>query len=239
MKLRTRLGLGIVSITIILLVPLILALRSLDAVHTQTRMLRDREFAASLVLGNLRSINDDVKVSETAVLLTNDPQTFARIRKNIDALASTSADFSKYIPRETGSELTDAVASLRAATEAEMRALNSDAVNTADEISAQRSRPAILTIEKVIARTEARLRDETRDRVEQAAATTIDAQRTAAGSLAIALLLATLIAIWLTRSITRPVFELDKGKKSVAKPLVKAPVVVKPAGKAQGNKNKR
>ena len=74
MKLRTRLGLGIVSITIILLIPLILALRSLDAVHTQTRMLRDREFAASLLLGNLRSINDDVKESETAVLLTNSPQ---------------------------------------------------------------------------------------------------------------------------------------------------------------------
>jgi hypothetical protein len=48
MKLRTRLGLGIVSITIVLLVPLILALRSLDAVHTQTRLLRDKEFAASL-----------------------------------------------------------------------------------------------------------------------------------------------------------------------------------------------
>src|SRR4029079_8749087 len=143
MKLRTRLGLGIVSITIILLVPLILALRSLDAVHTQTRMLRDREFAASLQLGTLRSINDDVKESETAVLLTNNPQTITRIRKNIEALAATTAAFSRYIPRETASELKDAVTALSAATEAEMRALNSDAVNTADEISAQRSRPAI------------------------------------------------------------------------------------------------
>src|SRR5678815_5965233 len=91
MKLRTRLGLGIVSITIILLVPLILALRSLDAVHTQTRMLRDKEFAASLLLGNLRSINDDVKESETAVLLTNKPETFARIRKNICLLYTSDA----------------------------------------------------------------------------------------------------------------------------------------------------
>ena len=117
----------------------------------------------------------------------------------------------KFIPRETNSDLLNAVTALRAATEAEMRAIESDAINTADEIAQQRSRPAIITIEKVIARTEARLRDETHDRVEQAAATTIDAQRTAAGSLAIALLLATLIAIWLTRSISRPVFELDKG----------------------------
>jgi signal transduction histidine kinase len=216
MKLRTRLGLGIVSITIVLLVPLILALSSLDAVHTQTRLLRDREFYASLQMGNLRSIVDDVKRSEDAVLITKDPATFARIRRQITALASTSAILGKYIPRETSTDLSTAVFALRAATEAEMRALESDATNTADEISAQRSRPAILTIERVLQRTEARLRDETHDRVEQAASTTIDAQRTAAGSLAIALLLATLIAIWLTRSISRPVYELDKGMKAVA-----------------------
>ena len=216
MKLRTRRGLGIVSITIVLLVPLILALSSLDAVHTQTRLLRDREFFASLQMGNLRSIVDDVKRSEDAVLITKDPATFARIRRQISALASTSAILGKYIPRETSNDLSTAVSSLSAATEAEMRALESDATNTADEISAQRSRPAILTIEKVLERTEIRLRDETHDRVEQAASTTIDAQRTAAGSLAIALLLATLIAIWLTRSISRPVYELDKGMKAVA-----------------------
>ncbi|HEX6575063.1 MAG TPA: HAMP domain-containing sensor histidine kinase [Gemmatimonadaceae bacterium] len=216
MKLRTRLGLGIVSITIVLLVPLILALRSLDEVHTQTRMLRDREFAASLLLGNLRSTNDEIKRTEDAVLITKDAVTFSRFRRQIDQLASTAASFSRYIDRQTAGELTDAVSALRAATEAEMRALESEAINTADEISAQRSRPAIITIDRVIGRTETRLRDETQERVEQAAATTSDARQTAAGSLAIALLLATLIAIWLTRSISRPVFELDKGMKAVA-----------------------
>jgi signal transduction histidine kinase len=216
MKLRTRLGLGIVSITVVLLVPLILALRSLDEVHTQTRLLRDKEFAASLLLGNLRETHDNVKAGEDAVLITQEAATFTRIRTQIDALAATSAALGKYIPRETAVELSNAVSALRAATEAEMRALESNATNTADDISVQRSRPALQTIERVIARTEARLRDETHERVEQAASTTIDAQRTAAGSLAIALLLATLIAIWLTRSISRPVFELDRGMKSVA-----------------------
>lgn len=216
MKLRTRLGLGIVSITIVLLVPLILALTSLDAVHTQTRLLRDREFAASLLMGNLRSTLDDVKRSEDAVLITKDPATFRRIRQQIGVLGTTAQSLGAFIPRETSADFTAAVSALRAATEAEMRALESDATNTADEISAQRSRPAILTIERAIQRTEARLREETHDRVEKAASTTSDAQRTAAGSLAVALLLATLIAIWLTRSISRPVYELDKGMKSVA-----------------------
>lgn len=85
MKLRTRLGLGIVSITVVLLVPLILALRSLDEVHTQTRLLRDKEFAASLLLGNLRETHDNVKAGEDAVLLTKEAATFTRIRSQIDA----------------------------------------------------------------------------------------------------------------------------------------------------------
>jgi hypothetical protein len=61
MKLRTRLGLGIVSITVILLVPLILALRSLEVVHQTTRSLRDRAFAGSLLLGNFLHIDEDLR----------------------------------------------------------------------------------------------------------------------------------------------------------------------------------
>ena len=74
----------------------------------------------------------------------------------------------------------------------------------------------MLTLDRLIARTEVRLREETRDKADKVAETTDDAQRTAAGSLAIALLLATLIAIWLTRSISRPVYDLEKGMKAVA-----------------------
>jgi signal transduction histidine kinase len=216
MKLRTRLGLGIVSITIVLLIPLILALRSLDAVHEQTRMLRDKEFAASLILGTFRELADAVRRTEDGVLISQDSGSFARIRKQVDALATTSASLAKFIPRETSTDLANAIMAVRAATESEMQAVGSGALNTADEISAQRTRPALLSIDRLIGKIEVRLRDETHQRVEEAASTTVDAQRTAAGSLAIALLLATLIALWLTRSISRPVYELDKGMKAVA-----------------------
>ncbi|MDO8500405.1 MAG: HAMP domain-containing sensor histidine kinase [Gemmatimonadaceae bacterium] len=216
MKLRTRLGLGIVSITVILLVPLILALRSLDAVHEQTRLLRDREFAASLLLGGFRELADDVKRSEDALILVAEPASLERMRKQIDLLATRAGSLTQFMPRQSSTDLSNAILALRASTEAEWQAAASGAVNTADDISAQRTRPALLTIDRVIARTEARLRDETYERVEEAASMTVDAQRTAAGSLAIALLIATLIAIWLTRSISHPVFELDKGMQAVA-----------------------
>ncbi|HEX2721371.1 MAG TPA: hypothetical protein VHM24_00535, partial [Gemmatimonadaceae bacterium] len=97
MKLRTRLGLGIVSITIVLLVPLILALRSLDKVHETTRSLRDREFAASLLLGSFRELTDDVKRSEDALILLHDQPSLLRMRQQIDRLAATADSLSQFI----------------------------------------------------------------------------------------------------------------------------------------------
>jgi signal transduction histidine kinase len=216
MKLRTRLGLGIVSITIILLVPLILALRSLEVVHQTTRSLRDREFAGSLLLGNFRQIAEELPRTEDALFAIHDAPTMERMRQHLTRLAATGDSLSKYTKHQSSADISTAIQSLQASTKAEYDAINSDANNTAEDISTQRTRPALATLDRAIASIEVLLRDETHDRVDEAASATVDAQRTAAGSLAIALLLATLIAIWLTRSISRPVYELDKGMKAVA-----------------------
>jgi signal transduction histidine kinase len=215
MTLRIRLAIGIVSITIILLLPLLLALRSLESVHQTTRSLRDREFAGSLQLGRFRKLTDDIKRGEDALAFVHDSASLARMRANLAALSSTGDSLDRYKLSPAG-EMRTAILSLRAATDAEYAAAASGNANVADEISAQRTRPALLTLDKLIAQTEARLREETRDKAERTADETVDAQRTAAGSLAIALLLATLIAIWLTRSISRPVYDLEKGMKAVA-----------------------
>jgi signal transduction histidine kinase len=215
MTLRIRLAIGIVSITIILLLPLLLALASLESVHQTTRSLRDREFAGSLQLGRFRKLTDDIKRGEDALAVLHDSASLARMRANLAALSSTGDSLDRYKLSPAG-EMRSAILSLRAATDAEYAAAASGNANVADEISAQRTRPALITLDKLIAQTEARLREETRDKADRTAEETVDAQRTAAGSLAIALLLAALIAIWLTRSISRPVYDLEKGMKAVA-----------------------
>ncbi|MFN2601994.1 MAG: sensor histidine kinase [Gemmatimonadaceae bacterium] len=215
MTLRVRLAIGIVSITIILLIPLLLALRSLESVHQTTRSLRDREFAGSLQLGRFRKLTDDIKRGEDALALLHTPATLARMRANIVALAATGDSLDRYKLSPPG-EMGAAILSLRSAIDAEYAAASTDNGNVADEIAVQRTRPALSTLDKLIAQTEARLREETRDKAEKTAEETDDAQRTAAGSLAIALLIATLIAIWLTRSISRPVYDLEKGMRAVA-----------------------
>lgn len=215
MTLRTRLGLGIVSITIILLVPLLLALRSLETVHSITRSLRDREFAGSLQLGRFRQVTDDIKRTEDALLFVHDEASLARMKRNLDGLAAIGDSLDRYKFSPAG-EIRTAILALRAATDGEYAAASAGNSAVAEDISTQRTRPAMQTIERIIAQTEARLREETRDKAQKTAEATVDAQRTAAGSLAIALLLATLIAIWLTRSISRPVHDLEKGMRAVA-----------------------
>jgi len=216
MKLRTRLGLGIVSITIILLIPLLLALQALERVHQTTRSLRDRQFAASFLLGSFRETTDAVKRSEDALILLADSASEARMRTQLNRLSVVADSLAGYTSRPAATDISNAILALRASTQATYAAAVAGANNTAEEISVQRTRPALATLERELARTEAKLRDETRDRVDEAASTTLDARRTAAGSLAIALLLATLVAIWLTRSISRPVQDLERGMKAVA-----------------------
>src|SRR5687768_1835311 len=209
MTLRTRLGLGIVSITIILLAPLLLALRSLETVHGITRSLRDREFAGSLQLGRFRQVTDDIKRAEDALLFVHDEASLARMKRNLDALAAIGDSLDRYKLSPTG-ETRTAILALRAATDAEYAAAAGGNAAAAEDISAQRTRPALQTIDRIIANDVAKLRRLTRDKAMQTAEATVDAQRTAAGSLAIALLLATLIAIWLTRSISRPVHRSEE-----------------------------
>ena len=51
MTLRTRLTLGLLTIAVILIVPLLIATRSLDRLHADTESLREGDFGASLLLG--------------------------------------------------------------------------------------------------------------------------------------------------------------------------------------------
>ena len=54
------------AIAVVLIVPLVLSLRSLEHLYDTSRLLRDREFAASLLLGSFRERTDDARRAEDA-----------------------------------------------------------------------------------------------------------------------------------------------------------------------------
>ncbi|MGI8618373.1 MAG: sensor histidine kinase, partial [Gemmatimonadaceae bacterium] len=107
-------------------------------------------------------------------------------------------------------------ARIREAAALEYAAASEARPRDAEQVSAGQLLPELARINATVQQTETDLRVRTAERVDEAAAITIDAQRTAAGALAIALLLALLIGLWLLRSISTPVFFLERGMRSVA-----------------------
>ena len=72
MTLRSRLALGLVTIAIILVGPLVFAIYSLRNLNHDAKMLANTEFAASLLLGRLRESLSAVRRTELALLFSHD-----------------------------------------------------------------------------------------------------------------------------------------------------------------------
>src|SRR5258708_16034292 len=96
MTLRARLAWGLFAITLVLIVPLLLSLKSLEHLYETSRLLRDREFAASLLLGSFRERTDDARRAEVALLFIHDSKSAARMQTEIDGLVSLSDSLDQY-----------------------------------------------------------------------------------------------------------------------------------------------
>ena len=68
MTLRSRLATGLVTIAIILVGPLVFAVHSLDRLRADAVLLRDQEFAASLLLGRIRDGLSELRQQELGLL---------------------------------------------------------------------------------------------------------------------------------------------------------------------------
>ncbi len=216
MSLRARLGLGLVAIAVVLLIPLLLALRSLEELQTTTRLLRDREFAASLVVNSFSQAVEDGRRADNALLFVHDDASERRMKRaigRIDAMTDSLDAFKLgFSPVKIRSYLSE----LRSATGEEY----SDAAGgngvVADLISTQRTRPALAGIDSALATISATLRENTRQRVSQAADATTRAERLGIVAFVVATAFAIVLGFLLFRAISRPVYELERGMKAVS-----------------------
>lgn len=216
MTLRARLSVGLLGIALVLLIPLLLALNSLERLEDTNRELRDTDFAASIAIGRLRSEADDIRAAENAVLFVHDDSSRRRMATHITHADTLAATLARYNLQRESAQIRAALARIRDAAAAEYEAASQGRAPDAERISAEQLLPEIARINTIVGQTETDLRGRTSERVDEAAAVTIDAQRTAAGALTIALLLALLIALWLLRSISTPVHYLERGMRAVA-----------------------
>ena len=216
MTLRARLGWGLSAIAVVLIVPLLISLKSLEHLYETSRLLRDREFAASMLLGSFRERTDDARRAEDALLFIHDQKSATRMQGEIDGLVSFADSLDRYRLDLSASQIRASLDALRSAAREEYAQASAGRSTVAEMISQQRTRPAIASVDSALGASATLLRNRTRQRVSDATNETLNAERLVAGALPIALLLAFLIGIWLLRSITRPIYELERGMHAVA-----------------------
>ncbi len=216
MTIRARLALGLFAIAVVLLLPLVLALRSLDRVHDQTEALRDREFAASLLLGRMRAAAEDLRGAETALLFLHDVPSRDAMAAQIDRLDSMADTLGRFQLHEAANQIRTALNAVVRYAPLEYQAAFLGNSRSADTLSNRHVVPAINAVDRVIGAAQQSLRERTRDRVEETTMLTEEAQRVSAGALALAIGLAVLMAYALWRSISRPIVDLEHGMSAVA-----------------------
>jgi hypothetical protein len=88
MTIRSKLALGLFSIAIVLLLPLALALQSLERLHVTTTLLQKREFAASLLLNRMRSGTDELRRLDLPLLFVTKPEIRLAMDSQLTALSA-------------------------------------------------------------------------------------------------------------------------------------------------------
>jgi signal transduction histidine kinase len=216
MTLRARLGWGLFAIALVLIVPLLISLKSLEHLYETSRLLRDREFAASMILGSFRERTDDARRAEDALLFIHDQKSATRMQHEIDGLVALTDSLDRYRLELPAAQIRGSLDSLRAAARDEYEQASAGRSTVAEMVSQQRTRPAIASVDSALGASATTLRNRTRQRVADATSETLQAERLVAGALPIALLLALGIGIWLLRSISGPVSELERGMHAIA-----------------------
>ena len=216
MTLRARLGWGLFGIALVLIVPLLISLKSLEHLYETSRLLRDREFAASMVLGSFRERTDDARRAEDALLFIHDQKSATRMQGEIDGLVTLTDSLDRYRLELPATQIRSSLDALRAAARDEYEQASAGRSTVAEMVSQQRTRPALASVDSALGASATLLRTRTRQRVADATSETLQAERLVAGALPIALLIAFGIGIWLLRSISRPVSELERGMRAIA-----------------------
>ena len=215
MTVRSRLAIGLISIAVILVIPLLIAVQSLDRLHKEARGLRNEEFAASLLLGSLRESLNDLRRAEIALLFYPDSATRDAMRDQIEEVRTLTDSLDHYQLSAAASDVRRAVAQIATRGPEEYKAALTDH-KLADTISARYLIPALDSATAGVRSAEDDLRSRTAEVIERSEGSLRQTQVAAITGLLLAIVLAAGIGFWLTRFITKPVIALEAGMQAVA-----------------------
>jgi signal transduction histidine kinase len=216
MTLRSRLGLGLVLIALILVGPLVYAIWGIHSLQSDAENLRDRDFAASQLIGRLRDGLNDLRREELALLFSPsvaNNEAMDRELKHVGALTDSLGTF--QLP-QYARDIEPSVDSMSRVAPSEFNAAIRGDTTTADSLSAKSFIPALTRAESLVKTAEHALQSRTSD---DAATEALRIRFIASGSaiaLMLAIIVAAAVALWLTRSISEPILDLRAGMRAVA-----------------------
>ena len=214
MTLRARLALGLAIIAVVLVVPLLIVRERLGRLHVEVIELRDRDFKASLALGKLRDAVGDVGTREDALAIVKNDTAYAQLLDAIHVAQGYATTVTAYSRDSASRLLRVRLDEIPALATREYEALKAGA--DPDSVSSAFIRPVLAEVTRTIRPIESAILNATSARVEKAESALDEAEKLSAAALFLALALATIIAVWLTRSISGPVQALERGMRAVA-----------------------
>ena len=189
----------------------------MDRLHRDARALRDKEFAASLLLGRLREGLNDLRRNETALLFVHDAHTRDVMERQLNVVSAVADSLKKTFNLDkSANDVARSISDILAWAPHEYNAALADRRDEAEQISSTHLVPALGAADRSVLEAERALRERLADRVASAATQISRAKNVSALAEIGALILAALIGFWLTRSIARPVRDLEHGMEAVA-----------------------
>jgi len=216
MTLRSRLAVGLVTIAIILVGPLVFAIYSLRALNRDAKILANTELAASLLLGRLREGLGTVRHTELSLLFSHDIASRDMMEGQVARVASLADSLSHFELGQYGEMIGNAVRQIAAAAPSESEAALAGKASIADSLSDSVFVPALNRADSTVRIAERELQTRTTDRVNAQSINIAQTERASISALVLALIIAASIAFWLTRTISHPINDLKSGMSAVA-----------------------
>jgi signal transduction histidine kinase len=217
--LRSRLALALVTMAAILVAPLFIAYNSLNRMQAAVRDVQEQDLNATLLVARIRAAAEGLRQTELQMVYAPDSTTLVQPDVRVDsALHALRALADSLLVFGLDSAHGDVTATLDRVTEgirAEAQAVQRGESVRADSLSTV-LRPVMLRIDSIGTSTVATLQSRTATKVESARAEAARAQQLTTTAFAVAVVIAALIAIWLTTTISRPVRDLERGMHTVA-----------------------
>jgi len=149
---------GLLTIAVILVIPLLIAVRAMDRLHRDARELRDNEFAASLLLGSLREGLNDLRRQETALLFVHNAQTRDLMDRQLRIVAATADSLKGFNLDKSAGDLGKSIADIEAWARHEYTAALAERRDDAEQISATHLVPALGDADRSVLEAERALR---------------------------------------------------------------------------------